>query len=104
MRAKIGEIDPKSKGICKNIGFVIYLHCIFTVQESLRRAENYANISLEGSLDKMDSPKLINQVLEVIAKESLSKIAKTGIDLLTKIHIFNRSKSELVCDFVTRFT
>lgn len=96
MMVTFGNAGQKMKAIFDGAGHIIYLSCDPTAQELLNRAERCEDLSLCASTDDHTKEKLIESILNFIAKESPTAAVRREVDMLTEIYSCQRRQDESV--------
>ena len=83
MLRMFSEVENKSKAMLKGAGHLIYMVCDDFAQQMLRSAEKSGTLSLKGGKDGPTREKLVEKIINIIAKESPTEIVRMEVDLLT---------------------
>ena len=97
------EVDTKSKAILKGAGHLIYMACDDCAQQMLRSAEKTGSLTLKGDVNDPTREMLVEDIINVIAKDSPTEIVRMEVDLLTDIHTCVRNRKESPHNFANRF-
>ena len=104
MLTQFAKVDSKSKAILEGAGHLIYLSCDTLSQELLNQAEKSGELVLDGQQDDVSRNKMVEKILNTIAKDTPTEKVKREVDLLTEIQSCQRTSDESPSTFAVRFS
>lgn len=93
----------KPTGILKAADHWINLNCDQSAQYMLQPADSEGLILLYGEDYDHRREKLVEKIIDIIARESSTELIKTEVDVVTEVHFCERWKGETASEFVNRF-
>ena len=103
MIRKFGESDNKYKPLLYCIGHIIYMGCDENAQEVLARAEKSGAVNLEGRDDDITQQGIVQEIINIIAKDTPSERVRREVELLSNIQTCVRSELQTPEQFANRF-
>lgn len=94
------EDDRKMKEVMKSTGNVAYRACDENARDRIEQAEASGRLSIkEDNLIDLNRTTLIDQIINIIAKETMNNRVARQLQLLNEIHSCKRITGETPAEF-----
>ena len=104
MLIMFAEVDTKSKAMVNGAGPLVYRACDDYAQQIIQSAETSASINLKGSKNDPTREALVEQIINIIAKDSTTELMRMEVELLNNIQTCVRRTGESPHMFANRYT